>query len=106
MHQKGDLCSLWQLSQTVLESCERAWTLGEPATGTTTSAIVMAELNCARISEIAWPRLISGIDANITVSDYEWHRASRKLQTLSVAAGPRLVASLATLHALNASDQA
>ncbi|PGH29937.1 hypothetical protein GX50_07309 [[Emmonsia] crescens] len=83
----------------------KSLTHGKPSVGTT-SATIMAELNCRRLSETAWPLLKSGTDASITISDYEAHRASLELQALGVAAGPSGAASLAALRALNASDKA
>ncbi|OTA67268.1 acetylornithine deacetylase [Hypoxylon sp. EC38] len=78
---------------------------GEVRTEETTHTI-MAGLNCGTVSSISWPLLQSGVDASLTISDYEAHMASSYLREQGVSAGPCGAASLAALRRLNASDKA
>ena len=70
-------------------------------TGTTS----MAGLNCGTPSSLAWPFLLRGLDAAVTVSDGECERAARDLAGAGVSSGPCGAASLAGLRsALLAED--
>lgn len=72
---------------------------GAPAavvnTGTT-----MAGLDCAEISETAWPTLRDGMHGTITVHDDEVHDAMRDLATAGLAIGDCGAAPVAALRAL------
>jgi acetylornithine deacetylase/succinyl-diaminopimelate desuccinylase family protein len=70
-----------------------------------TSPTIMSGLDCGTVSTIAWPLLKSGIDATLTISDYEAHTAALDLQALGVDAGPCGSASLAALRRLTAADR-
>lgn len=70
-----------------------------------TSPTIMSGLDCGTVSTVAWPMLKSGIDATLTISDYEAHTAALDLQALGVDAGPCGSASLAALRRLTASDR-
>lgn len=70
-----------------------------------TSPTVMTGLNCETVSTIAWPILRSGVNASLTVSDYESHRAVQDLATLGVATGPCGAAPLAALRRLSSADK-
>ncbi|KAI1390817.1 acetylornithine deacetylase [Hypoxylon trugodes] len=71
-----------------------------------TTHTTMAGLNCGTVSSISWPLLQSGVDASLTISDYESHMASIYLNGLGVSSGPCGAAPLAALRRLNASDKA
>ncbi|KAI0163944.1 tryptophan synthase beta subunit-like PLP-dependent enzyme [Xylariaceae sp. FL1272] len=71
-----------------------------------TSPTIMTGLDCGTVSTIAWPLLKSGVDANLTISDFESHTAARDLQALGVNAGPCGAASLAALRRLTVADRA
>ncbi|KYK59788.1 acetylornithine deacetylase [Drechmeria coniospora] len=71
-----------------------------------TGASVMAGLDCGTPSSTAWPTLRSGVDASVTVSDYESHEAIEYLKTRGVFAGPCAGAPLAALCRLDAKDKA
>ena len=60
-----------------------------------TSFTIMSGLNCGTPSENAWPYLLSGVDAAVTVSDTDAGRAVRDLQVLDVDSGPCGAATLA-----------
>ncbi|KAI1361705.1 tryptophan synthase beta subunit-like PLP-dependent enzyme [Xylaria arbuscula] len=70
-----------------------------------TSPTIMTGLDCGTVSAISWPLLRSGIDASLTVSDFEAHTAVHDLQVLGVTAGPCGAASLAALRRLAAPDR-
>lgn len=70
-----------------------------------TSPTIMSGLDCGTVSTIAWPLLKSGIDATLTISDYEAYTAALDLQYLGVDAGPCGSASLAALRRLTAEDR-
>ncbi|RSL99242.1 hypothetical protein CEP52_009869 [Fusarium oligoseptatum] len=70
-----------------------------------TSGTIMAGLNCGVPSTIAWDLLKDGVDASVTVSDFESHRAALHLQSQGVEAGPCGAASLAALRRLTPSDK-
>jgi diaminopropionate ammonia-lyase len=59
----------------------------------------MAGLNCGTPSSLAWPSIINGLDAAVSVSDQADASAVRDLNRLGVAAGPCGAAGLAGLRA-------
>lgn len=65
------------------------------ASGTT----VMAGLNCATPSSLAWPYVQAGLDAAVAVSEHDDIRAAHDLAALGVDAGPCGAASLAAARA-------
>ncbi|KAK2608682.1 hypothetical protein QQS21_002793 [Conoideocrella luteorostrata] len=71
-----------------------------------TYATIMAGLNCSTVSPFAWPLLKSGVDASLTVSDYEAYQASQYLKSQGILAGPCGAAPLAALRRLTESDKA
>ncbi|OAQ68575.1 acetylornithine deacetylase [Pochonia chlamydosporia 170] len=71
-----------------------------------TYSTIMAGLDCATLSPIAWPLLKSGVDASLTVSDFESHQASQYLKSQNVSAGPCGAAPLAALRRLTEEDKA
>ena len=66
---------------------------------------VMAGMNCGTLSSSAWADLQRSVDASITVSSHESHRAVQYLGSHSVAAGPCGGASLAALRRLAAESK-
>lgn len=71
-----------------------------------TTATIMNGLNCGTVSTAAWPILKDGVDASVTVSDYETHEGILYLSTQDISVGPCGAASLAALHRLSSSDKA
>lgn len=65
-----------------------------------TSDTIMDGMNCGTVSSTAWPDLQRLVDACVTVSSYESHRAVQYLTSKSVNAGPCGGASLAALRCL------
>ncbi|KXX77179.1 Diaminopropionate ammonia-lyase, partial [Madurella mycetomatis] len=55
---------------------------GEPATLLTSVPTIMEGLNCETVSSNAWPVLMHGVDASLTVSDFEVHEACRILESM------------------------
>jgi diaminopropionate ammonia-lyase len=72
---------------------------GAPAT-VATPGTSMAGLDCAEVSEAAWPSLRDGIHGTVTVSDPETHAAMRELAEAGLAIGESGAAPLAALRAL------
>ncbi|MEU5880853.1 diaminopropionate ammonia-lyase [Spirillospora sp. NPDC047279] len=71
-----------------------------------TGSTIMAGLNCATPSSLAWPYLSGGLDASVAVSDADAAEAARDLAGLGVPAGPCGAASLAGVRAaLTAADR-
>lgn len=70
-----------------------------------TTPTIMAGLDCGTPSTIAWPVLRSGVDASITVSDLESHKATLYLHSLGLSAGPCGAAPLAAIRRLTGSDK-
>ena len=70
-----------------------------------TSPTIMEGLDCGTVSSIAWHTLRDGLDAALTVSDYEAHQASVYLKILGISSGPCGAATLAALRLLNESDK-
>jgi threonine dehydratase len=83
----------------------KSLTKGEPVALETTGPTIMEGLDCGTVSSNAWPVLQAGIDASLTVSDYEAHEACGLLQSLGVSAGPCGAASLAALRRLTSLDK-
>lgn len=71
-----------------------------------TTHTIMAGLNCGTVSSISWPLLRSGVDASLTISDYESHIASLYLKSLDISSGPCGAASLAAVRRLTMADKA
>lgn len=67
---------------------------------------IMVGLNCGHPSLIAWPRLASGVDWFVSVSDDSARQAMRDLANSGVVAGETGGASLAGLAAIVADDEA
>jgi len=60
----------------------------------------MAGLDCAEVSEAAWPSLRDGVHGTLTVCDAEAHAAMRELAAAGLAIGDCGAAPLAALRAL------
>ncbi|WP_030163406.1 pyridoxal-phosphate dependent enzyme [Spirillospora albida] len=76
---------------------------GHPNT-VATGSTVMAGLNCATPSSLAWPYLSAGLDAAVTVTDADVVRAAADLAALGVPSGPCGAASLAGARAALTTD--
>lgn len=76
------------------------WKSLEAGTSTSvhTQQTIMSGMNCGTLSTIAWPILSAGVDASVTVSDFEVARAVEYLKSEGVAAGPCGAAALAALE--------
>jgi len=72
---------------------------GRP-TAVMTPGTSMAGLDCAEVSEAAWPSLRDGVHGTLTVSDAEAHAAMRELAAAGFAIGDCGAAPLAALRAL------
>ncbi|POR38773.1 Acetylornithine deacetylase [Tolypocladium paradoxum] len=70
-----------------------------------TYCTIMAGLNCGTPSHTAWPILQAGVDASLTVSDYEAHQATEYLKTQGVCPGACGAAPLAAIRRLKESDK-
>ncbi|KAI1458510.1 acetylornithine deacetylase [Annulohypoxylon moriforme] len=66
-----------------------------------TTFTTQAGLNCGTVSSISWPLLQSGMDASLTISDYEAHRASVYLNEQGISSGPCGASTLAALRRLD-----
>jgi diaminopropionate ammonia-lyase len=71
---------------------------GRPVT-VATGVTSMAGLNCGTVSSLAWPYILHGLDACVTVGETEVADAARELARYGVDAGPCGAAALAALHA-------
>jgi diaminopropionate ammonia-lyase len=71
-----------------------------------TPGTAMAGLDCAEVSEAAWPSLRSGVRGTLTVSDAEAAAAMRELAAAGLAIGDCGAAPLAALHALRSDPSA
>ncbi|PYH81099.1 hypothetical protein BO82DRAFT_284811 [Aspergillus uvarum CBS 121591] len=72
------------------------------STSIVTSPSIMAGMNCGTVSSAAWPVLQKLVDASVTISDYESHRAVQYLASNGVDSGPCGAASLAAIRRLKA----
>ncbi|KFY14698.1 hypothetical protein V492_02456 [Pseudogymnoascus sp. VKM F-4246] len=72
----------------------------------TTSATIMAGLQCGTLSKAAWEPLKGGTDASVTISDYEAHLATLDLQRFGITTGPSGASTLAALRRLDESEKA
>ncbi|KGO78405.1 Peptidase M20 [Penicillium italicum] len=77
---------------------------GKPVT-VQTSSTIMDGMDCGTVSSTAWPDIQRLLDACVTVSSYESHRAVQYLTSKSVTAGPCGGASLAALQRLATSQE-
>jgi diaminopropionate ammonia-lyase len=78
---------------------------GRP-TAVPTPGTSMAGLDCAEVSEAAWPVLRDGIAGTITVTDDEVHQAMRDLAADGLRIGDSGAAPLAALRRLTGGDDA
>lgn len=69
-----------------------------------TSNTIMSGMNCGTVSPISWPILCAGVDASVTISDLECHRAVEYLVRHGVNAGPCGASALAGLWKAAAVD--
>ena len=83
----------------------KSLTHGESRPIATPVPTIMTGLDCGTVSSIAWPLLRDGVDASLTVSDFETHQAVNILEGLGVSAGPCGAAPLAALRRLSSSDK-
>ncbi|KAJ7598520.1 tryptophan synthase beta subunit-like PLP-dependent enzyme [Mycena floridula] len=58
---------------------------------------IMTGLCCETVSHLAWPILQGGVDASLTVSDFEAHEAVLQFKSEGINAGPCGAATLAAL---------
>ncbi|KAL9623071.1 MAG: hypothetical protein Q9160_002585 [Pyrenula sp. 1 TL-2023] len=65
----------------------------------------MAGLDCGTVSTIAWPLLRDGVDASLSVSDFEAHEALNILKSQDVMVGPCGASPLAALRRLETVDK-
>ena len=72
---------------------------GEPA-GIATPGTSMAGLDCAEVSEAAWPDLRDGIHGTVVVHDEEAHAAMRELAARGLSIGDSGAAPFAALRVL------
>jgi diaminopropionate ammonia-lyase family len=70
----------------------------------TTTATIMAGMNCGSVSPMSWPILKAGVDASVTVSDWEAHEGVQYLQKHGVNAGPCGAGTLAALRKVAAQN--
>jgi diaminopropionate ammonia-lyase len=77
---------------------------GRP-TAVVTPGTTMAGLDCAEVSEAAWPALRDGVLGTVTVTDAEAHAAMRELAAAGHAIGDCGAAPLAALRALVADPE-
>ncbi|KAH0533409.1 hypothetical protein TsFJ059_001981 [Trichoderma semiorbis] len=78
---------------------------GESSTTSEKTPSIMAGLDCGTPSSISWAVLRHGVDASLTVSDFEAHQACSYLISQSVSAGPCGAAPIAALRRLSPSDR-
>lgn len=67
-----------------------------------TTGTIMDGMDCGTVSTTAWPNLKRLVDASVTVSCYESHRAVEYLSSQGIGAGPCGAASVAALRRLAA----
>ncbi|KAL7785342.1 peptidase M20 [Trichoderma afarasin] len=78
---------------------------GESSTTSEKTPSIMAGLDCGTPSSISWAVLRHGVDASLTVSDFEAHQACSYLISQGVSAGPCGAAPIAALRRLSPSDR-
>ncbi|KAL7933893.1 peptidase M20 [Trichoderma chlorosporum] len=83
----------------------KSLTRGESFTTSEKTPSIMAGLDCGTPSSISWPILQHGVDASLTVSDFEAHQACSYLNSQGISAGPCGAAPIAALRRLNAADR-
>ncbi|UKZ72507.1 hypothetical protein TrVFT333_000137 [Trichoderma virens FT-333] len=78
---------------------------GESSTTSEKTPSIMAGLDCGTPSSISWSILRHGVDASLTISDFEAHQACGYLKSQGVSAGPCGAAPIAALRRLNPSNR-
>ncbi|KAF7510798.1 hypothetical protein GJ744_005898 [Endocarpon pusillum] len=69
-----------------------------------TTATIMAGMNCGTVSPISWPILKQGVNASVTISEWEAHQAVEYLHRHGIDAGPCGAAALAALRRVAAEN--
>ncbi|RFU80378.1 diaminopropionate ammonia-lyase [Trichoderma arundinaceum] len=78
---------------------------GESSTTSEKTPSIMAGLDCGTPSSISWAVLRHGVDASLSISDFEAHEACGYLSSQGVSAGPCGAAPIAALRRLEVSDR-
>ena len=95
---RGDGAAVIAVEPDVAACLTASLLAGEP-TVVDTPGTAMAGLDCAEVSEAAWPTLKHGITGTVTVSEEQTAAAMRELAALGLAIGHSGAAALAGLHA-------
>ncbi|UKZ93319.1 uncharacterized protein TrAFT101_008238 [Trichoderma asperellum] len=66
---------------------------------------IMSGLDCGTPSSISWSMLQHGVDASLSISDFEAHQACGYLASQNIPVGPCGAAPVAALRRLEASDR-
>lgn len=77
---------------------------GERQPALETTSTIMCGLECGVVSKLAWPILKNGVDASLTVSDYESHQCTLELHASGLSCGPCGASTLAALRRLTSAD--
>ncbi|KAH6611641.1 diaminopropionate ammonia-lyase [Trichoderma cornu-damae] len=78
---------------------------GESTATAENTPSIMAGLDCGTPSSISWAVLRHGVDASLSISDFEAHQACGYLSSQGVSAGPCGAAPIAALRRLEGSDR-
>ncbi|KAI9775381.1 MAG: hypothetical protein M1839_001236 [Geoglossum umbratile] len=85
-------------------ACLRESLFNGAPTAISTGYTIMSGMNCGTVSSIAWPVLVKGTDASISVSEVEAHDAVQRLRLMGVNSGPCGAATLAALRVVARND--
>lgn len=101
----GDGVAVIGVEPVTAASATASLAAGEP-TVVATPGTTMAGLDCAEVSEAAWPSLRDGLLGTITVTDADAHAAMRELAAAGLALGDCSAATVAALRALATAPEA
>jgi diaminopropionate ammonia-lyase len=90
----------------VVAACLAASLRAGVPTTVPTPGTSMAGLDCAEVSDAAWPSLRAGVTAAVAVTDAHAHAAMRELHAAGLRIGDCGAAALAALRALHAEGEA
>ncbi|UKZ70935.1 uncharacterized protein TrAtP1_011903 [Trichoderma atroviride] len=83
----------------------KSLTHGDSLTISEKAPSIMSGLDCGTPSSISWSILQHGVDASLSISDFEAHQACGYLASQNIPVGPCGAAPIAALRRLEASDR-
>ncbi|KAK1244262.1 hypothetical protein MKX08_002400 [Trichoderma sp. CBMAI-0020] len=103
--QQGKQTTVLAVEPDTSASLWKSLTHGDSLTISEKAPSIMSGLDCGTPSSISWSVLQHGVDASLSISDFEAHQACGYLASQNIPVGPCGAAPVAALRTLGASDR-